>query len=72
MSGWLSKRKKARKPFEKGFVVEAAGVELIHAIENMEVKDSVALGSPPRPPFLSMVSRFVTVVRLKHAEEKKL
>ena len=54
------------------FMVEAAGVELIHAIENMEVKDSVALGSPPRPPFLSMVSRFVTVVRLKHAEEKKL
>jgi hypothetical protein len=53
-------------------LVEAAGVELIHAIENMKVKDSMALGNPPRPPFLSMVSRFVTAVPLKHAEEKKL
>ena len=43
------------------------GVELIRAIENMEVENSRALGSPPRPPFLSMVSRFVTVVRLEHA-----
>src|SRR5262249_46027981 len=53
--------------YQQHTMVGAVGVELIRAIENMEGETSGALGSPPRPPFLSLASRFCTVVSLEHA-----